>query len=88
MSKLNKRKRIIVITRADKSVLYCIGKLCEHKLIHTILNFIYLNFFPKKGNRLNEIAVPKIDSDKIIDTSSAGDAFVGKTNILKDFFLF
>ena len=31
-----------------------------------------------KGNRVNEIVVPKIDTDKIIDTSSAGDAFVGE----------
>ena len=31
----------------------------------------------KQGNRLNEIPVKKIDLDKIIDTSSAGDAFVG-----------
>lgn len=53
MAKFNKKKRIIVITRADKAVLYCIG------------------------SKVNEIVVPRIDSDKIIDTSSAGDAFVG-----------
>ena len=55
LRKLNtKRKRIVVITRAEKPVIYC------------------------DGNKVNEIDVPRISSSKIIDTSCAGDAFVGK----------
>ena len=48
-----KRKRLVVITRAEKPVVYCVGNLVD------------------------EIAVPEIAADKIIDTSCAGDAFVG-----------
>jgi sugar/nucleoside kinase (ribokinase family) len=29
------------------------------------------------GNKLGEIPVPAIEAEKIVDTSSAGDAFVG-----------
>ena len=48
-----KRKRLVVITRAEKPVIYA----CE--------------------NQLYEIEVPAIEAGKIIDTSCAGDAFVG-----------
>lgn len=34
-----------------------------------------------KGNKINEMPVKRIDLDKIIDTSSAGDAFVGKLTL-------
>ena len=51
LRKLNKRKRIVVITRAEKPVIYC------------------------DGNKVNEIQVPPIPDP--IDTSCAGDAFVG-----------
>jgi sugar/nucleoside kinase (ribokinase family) len=50
----NKKKRIVVITRAEKPVIYTIG------------------------HKINEIEVPTIESNKIIDTSCAGDAFCGK----------
>jgi adenosine kinase len=51
--KLNKRKRIVVITRAEKPIVYCIG------------------------NKVNEIATADIPLEDIMDTSCAGDAFVG-----------
>ena len=58
--KLNKkRKRIVIITRAEKPVIYA----CE--------------------NQIYEIEVPAIDPEKIIDTSCAGDAFVGKFHFHK-----
>ena len=47
----NKKKRLVIITRADKPVIYC------------------------DGIKVNEIEVPTIH--EIIDTSCAGDAFVG-----------
>jgi len=43
----------VIITQADKPVVYCIG------------------------NKLGEVPVPTIEAEKIVDTSSAGDAFVG-----------
>ena len=30
-----------------------------------------------KANKIGEMAVPKVEPEKIVDTSSAGDAFVG-----------
>jgi sugar/nucleoside kinase (ribokinase family) len=52
LRKLSKRKRIVVITRAEKPVVYC------------------------DGNRVDEVEVSLIPNP--IDTSCAGDAFVGK----------
>lgn len=51
--KLNKKKRIVIITRAEKPVIYF------------------------DGTKVYETLVPPICSNKIIDTSCAGDAFVG-----------
>ena len=59
LRKLNKRKRIVVITRAEKPVIYC------------------------DGNKVNEVEVTPIPNP--IDTSCAGDAFVGKLTWVKYF---
>ncbi len=48
-----KRKRLVIITRAEKPIIYSFG------------------------SKVIEIPVPAIEPEKIVDTSGAGDAFVG-----------
>ncbi len=63
-----------MVTQGSGPVICTSGKLKEF-IKQYILKFLILYFF--KGAEFSETSVAKIESEKIVDTNGAGDAFVG-----------